>query len=88
LQVYQVEDRKQVNVDIPTLDGKIEIRFNIQREENRIHIQRLGPAKAWNVLLVGIERVEEIENAEIEVVNNSTLLKVKAETGSLSIHIS
>jgi alpha-D-xyloside xylohydrolase len=54
LQVYQVEDRKQVSVEIPSLDGKIATRFNIQREGNMIHIQRLGPAKAWNVLLVGI----------------------------------
>jgi alpha-D-xyloside xylohydrolase len=85
LQVYQVEDRKQVSVEIPSLDGKIATRFDIQRERNLMHIQRLGPAKAWNVLLVGIDRVEEMENAVIEVVSNSTLIKVKAETGSLSI---
>jgi alpha-D-xyloside xylohydrolase len=87
LQVYQVEDRKQVSVEIPFLDGKIATRFNIQREGNTIHVQRLGPAKAWNMLLIGIDRVEALENAEIEVVSSSTLIKVKAETGSLSIHL-
>jgi hypothetical protein len=87
LQVYQVEDRKPVSVEIPSLDGKIATSFSIQREGNLIHVQRLGPAKAWNVLLVGMDRVEAAENAEIEVVSSSTLIKVKSETSSLSIHL-
>jgi len=41
----------------------------------------------WNVLLVGIDSIEKTENAEIEVVNGSTIMKVNAETTSLRIHL-
>jgi len=74
-------------VEIPALDGKIETRFDTRREGNIIHIERQGPAKAWNVLLVGIDSIEKTENAEIEVVNGSTIMKVNAETTSLRIHL-
>ncbi len=87
LRVYQWEDGESVKVEIPSLDGKIQTTFNIQREGNAIHIQRQGSSKAWNVNLVGIDRVENIENAEIEIANGSTLLKANGKTQKLDIHL-
>jgi len=87
LQVYQLEDGKQVNVEIPALDGKIETRFDVRREENTINVQRQGPSKPWNLLLVGVESVEAIENAEIEVINTSTLIRLPHETTELKIQL-
>ena len=87
LQVYQLENGKQVSVEIPTLDGKIETRFDIQREGNRIHIQRQGRAKAWNICLMGIDSIEYVENAEIEVVSGATLIKLNGEASELNIHL-
>jgi len=87
LQVYQLEDGKQVSVEIPTLDGKIETRFEVKREENTIHIEREGSAKAWNVSLVGIDAVENVENAEMEIVNGSTLIKVNGEINELNVRL-
>lgn len=87
LQVYQLEDGKQTSVEIPALDGKIETIFDFDRAGNTIHILRHGPAKAWNVFLVGIDSVEKIENVAVEVVSGSTLMKVKAETSSLRIQL-
>lgn len=87
LQVYQLEDGQQASVEIPGLDGKIETNFEFKREGHAIHIQRQGLAKAWNVLLVGIDSVEKIENAEIEVVSSSTLVKVGHEISELTIDL-
>lgn len=87
LQLYQVEDGKQVNLEIPTLDGKIETRFDIRRERNVIQIQRQGPTKPWNVLLVGSDTVESVENAALEIVNTSTLIKAGDKANEISIHL-
>ncbi len=87
LQVYQLDDGKQVHVEIPTLDGKIETSFDFARDGNVIHIQRQGAAKAWNVFLVGIDSVEEIENAETEIVSGSTLIRVNGEASELDIQL-
>ena len=87
LQVYQLEEGKQASVEIPTLDGKIETRFAVRREGNAINIQRQGPAKRWNILLVGIESVENIQNGDAEIVAGSTLIHVNEKTSDLQIQL-
>jgi len=87
LQVYQLEAGKQVSVEIPALDGKIETRFEIERQGNVIHIRRQGPSKAWNVLLVGIDTVENMENAEMENADGSMMIKVSSEASELDIQL-
>ncbi|HUF00714.1 MAG TPA: alpha-xylosidase [Anaerolineales bacterium] len=87
LQVYELEDGKQARVEIPSLDGKIETRFEVQREGNVIHIQRQGPAKAWNVFLTGIDSVENVENVKPEIINGSTVIKASGETSELIIQL-
>jgi alpha-D-xyloside xylohydrolase len=87
LQVYQLEDGKQARVEIPTLDGKIETRFDVKREGNAINIQRQGSSKAWNVVLIGVDSVEKIENAVIEMVNGSTFMRVNDDINELAIRL-
>ena len=87
LWVYQLEDGKNVKVEIPSLDGKVETTFNIQREGKAIHIQRQGSSKAWNVNLVGIHSVENMENAEIGTINGSTFVRVNGEINELVIRL-
>jgi alpha-D-xyloside xylohydrolase len=82
LQVYQLEEGRTAHVEIPALDGTIATRFEVRHEENAIHIQRQGPAKAWNVLLVGIDSVK---NREVEIVNDSALVRVNSEVNELTI---
>ena len=85
LQVYQLEDGKQVSVEIPSLDGEIETRFNVRREGHVIHIQRQGSSTEWSVLLVGIDTVETSGNREMESVNGSTVIKVSREIDEIKI---
>ena len=87
LQVYQWEEGKEARVEIPTVDGTIETRFDVRREKDSFHIERQGAAKPWNVLLVGISSVGESENAVIETIHGSTLLRVDKKTGELQIHL-
>ena len=87
LQVYQLEDGKNVKVEIPSLDGKIQTTFNIWREGKAIHIQRQGSSKAWSVSLVGIDFVESVKSAEIETVNGSTFVRVNGEINELVIRL-
>ena len=51
LQIFSMEDGHTSKVEIPSQDGKIETVFEIKRNGKDIHIQRHGPAKAWNVTL-------------------------------------
>lgn len=87
LQVYQLEDGKQPIVEIPALDGAIETIFSIQREGNEIRVQRQGSSNAWNVSLVGIDPLDQAENAENVTHNGSTLFKANRETDELSIRL-
>jgi alpha-D-xyloside xylohydrolase len=87
LQVYQLTEGKQVSVEIPGLDGKIETKFEIRRESNKILIRRAGPEKIWNMLLVGIGSVEDTENAESETLHGSTLIKLNEDINEMSIRL-
>jgi alpha-D-xyloside xylohydrolase len=78
LQVYQLEAGRQVSVDIPTLDGTIETRFEVRREGNSIQIDRQGSSKAWNVLLVGVDLAEKSDS--MEIIKRST--SIKADFGA------
>ena len=60
LQVYQVDEGKQVSVEIPSLDGKIETTFEMSREGRNLHIQKHGPAKQWTVSFGG-NRSKEVK---------------------------
>jgi alpha-D-xyloside xylohydrolase len=84
LQIYQLEDGKQISGEIPALDGVIESKFVVSREDETINVQRQGPAKPWNVLLVGIPNVV---NAEARIINGSTLIESSRETYELKIQL-
>jgi alpha-D-xyloside xylohydrolase len=88
LQVYQLEEGKQVRVEIPTVDGNIDTSFEIRREGNEIQIQRRGSSKHWSVLLVGVGSVENVNNTNSEMVNGSLLIKVDEEVDEIKIRIS
>jgi alpha-D-xyloside xylohydrolase len=64
LHILSMEDGNSSNVEIPSLDGKIETVFEIERRGDTIHIQRQGPAKAWNVARGGttVARMEKHVN--------------------------
>ena len=70
LHIYNLNDGQSTKVEIPALDGKIETTFEIERKGNTIHIQRHGPAKAWNIALPGTPPVQ------VEKQINATTIQV------------
>jgi alpha-D-xyloside xylohydrolase len=76
LNIYQLEDEKDIQVEIPLPDGNIETIFGIKRDGNTIHIQRQGPPKAWNVSLFGMETVD-----------GTTLIKALSTKNELRIQL-
>lgn len=87
LQVYQLEDGKEVRVEIPALDGTAATRFHLKRDGNTMHIQRQGGSQAWNVLLVGIDSVKNMENAQVDTDNGSTTIKIQPGVNELEIQL-
>jgi alpha-D-xyloside xylohydrolase len=87
LQVYQLENGKQVSVEIPDMHGNIETIFDFKRDGDEIHIQRKGSSKAWNVLLVGVDSVKTVENAARQIVNGSTMIKANNESSEVRIQL-
>ncbi len=88
LQVYQMENKKHIRIEIPTWNGKIEIIFTALREGDMIHLQRQRLSKPWNVSLTGMKNVRTVEDSEIHIVNNSTLIKADRQTNELKIQLS
>lgn len=85
LQIYPMEDQKEVRVEIPALDGTIETTFEIKREGNLIHVHREGPAKPWRVLPVGMDVVEAMHDIEVE--DGLAVIQVRNDVHALEIQL-
>jgi len=85
LRVYQLESGSSVRVEIPSAKGNVETTFDINREENAIHIRRKGPPKAWKVLLVNVHSVQPGKN--VKLTPEGTLLTPEKTENSLRINI-
>jgi alpha-D-xyloside xylohydrolase len=61
LRVYELEEGKQVDVLIPTIQGEVDMRFSLKREGGILTVLQQGALKAWSLLLVGIQVVGSVE---------------------------
>jgi alpha-D-xyloside xylohydrolase len=66
LHIYQLEDGKRVQVEIPSTDGKIETTFQVRRDGDEIRVQRQGGSKKWSVCLHDLDHVSSIEAGETD----------------------
>ena len=87
LHICQLNEGKQVSVEIPDLNGKTETTFSLKRERTMIYVQRQGASKQWNVYLAGIDSVKTVERTQIEIVNGSARIKIDREKNSLEIQL-
>jgi alpha-D-xyloside xylohydrolase len=51
LHIYSFDEGYSTKVEIPSLDGKIETTFEIERKGKNIYVRRHGPQKEWNVVI-------------------------------------
>ena len=87
LHIHQLESGHSAKVEIPTVNGKIETTFEIERKGQEIHIQRVGPAKQWNINLAGISSIKSADDQKIEMQNGSTKISVEKQTSEIVIQI-
>jgi len=66
LQVYALADGKNVRVEIPSVDGKGAMTFEVKREGRSLEVTGRGISKPWQLLLVGIAAVDSVENGMAE----------------------
>lgn len=87
LWVYQLDNERLVQIEIPRLDGKIETKFTVLREGDMVYVQRQGPSKLWNVSLIGVKNVKSVETAKFQIINGSTLINAEPQTDELKIQL-
>ena len=85
LKIFQFENGKQVWVEIPDLAGNLQSVFHVERENNVFHIERTGPEKAWNVLLVNVDSIESQQPSER--LSDGTLVSVESSMDRVNIRI-
>ncbi|MGD0750840.1 MAG: alpha-xylosidase [Anaerolineales bacterium] len=85
LQVYELEGRKRLCAEIPSLTGEIQTTFTVWREGRTINVERKGRSKAWRLLLVGIPAIASVVGGTAEDSPQGVLLTCQDETDSLQI---
>lgn len=85
LKIFQLENGKNVHVEIPNLTGSVETVFDVKREADIISIKRQGPSKAWKVLLVNIHLIES--NEAIEETPEGMLVLPKQAANAMEIRV-
>jgi len=74
LQAYQLADASRVEVSIPSPTGEVGATFSVARQGRQVTVTPGGPAQAWQLLLVGIEAVEGVENGAAQPAAQGTLV--------------
>ena len=85
LKVFQLENGRHVQVEIPDLSGNAESLFDVQRANDVIRIERQGLPKAWKILLVGIHSIESDQPSER--ISEGMFFSLQPETNVLEIKI-
>jgi alpha-D-xyloside xylohydrolase len=85
LKVFQLENGRHVQVEIPDLSGNPESLFDVQRANDVIRIERKGLSKTWKIVLVGIYSIESDQPSE--QISEGMLFSLQRETNVLEIKI-
>ncbi len=85
LKVFQLENGRRVQVEIPDLSGNTESLFDVQRANDVIRMERKGPPKTWKIVLVGIHSIESDQPSE--QISEGMLFSLQPETNVLEIKI-
>lgn len=84
LRLYELEPDSVIETPIPALEGQA-THFRTTRQGQVIRLERSGPAKAWNVLLVNVHAVKAVSAGEVASTPAGFLVKLAAETDQVEI---
>lgn len=85
LKVFQFENGRQVQVEIPDLSGNIETVFDVRRENDVLRVERTGLSKAWKVLLVNVDSAES--ERSFEKTSEGLLFSLEASLDVIEVKI-
>jgi alpha-D-xyloside xylohydrolase len=83
LLIYELEDGQTIYIDIPSVSGDIESRFEVCRESDAITIERKGGSKAWKALLVNVHSIES--DTTLEPTPEGTLVLPDIQTSYVEV---
>ena len=66
LQAYELADRNEATVVIPTLKGAVDSVFKVERRGNQVIVSHQGSPKPWKLLLVGIPAIASVSGGSAE----------------------
>jgi Alpha-glucosidases, family 31 of glycosyl hydrolases len=85
LQVYALEEGKQVSLVIPSIKGEIDLKFELKRENGILTVERQGADKPWKLLLVGIKSVKSVNGGIKEDTPTGTLVTPGIKVNRLTV---
>jgi len=83
LKIFQLDEGRQVRIEIPNQAGQTETIFDVRRDGEVIHFQRDGLPKEWKVVFVNLHSVES--ELPSEQTAEGTLFALGRDTKSLQI---
>lgn len=87
LRVYQLSAGGTATATIPTAEGDVAVRFNLQRDGQTITVEWEGTPSRWHLLLVGIESVQAVAGGAAEQTNEGVRVTPAADATGLKIQI-
>jgi alpha-D-xyloside xylohydrolase len=87
LQVYELEEGKQVSLVIPSIKGNIDMKFEIKRESGLVTVERQGASKPWKLVLMGIKTVKSVDGGAAESTAIGTLITPDIKADRLRISL-
>jgi alpha-D-xyloside xylohydrolase len=76
LHICELEDGRTVEIHIPDVTGRVATTFTVARTGSEILIERDGPAKSWNVRVMGTKTADGL-----------TIVSADSKTGRLKIQL-
>ena len=87
LQVYELEEGKQVSVVIPPIKGDIDMIFEIKRESGIVTVEQQRASKPWKLVLMGIKTVKSVDGGTAESTAIGTLITPDIKANRLQISL-
>lgn len=85
LEIYELANPSEITVVIPSTSGAVDTTFVVKRSDGTLTVERQGPSKPWQVLLVNIPSVATIEGGTVERVSRGALGTPNAD--ALTFHL-
>ncbi|HZT44508.1 MAG TPA: alpha-xylosidase [Chthonomonadaceae bacterium] len=85
LQVYALEEGRDIATVVPTLQGETAMTVRVRREGLQIHVEAPGAPPTWRLLLAGIREVASIEGGTAEIGDRGALILPSTDTMNITL---